>query len=62
MLVLSRKPGELIHIGNNVKLTVLKVSGQRVIVGLSAPAEVQIRRQEAPIRYQKVLPESRSAK
>jgi len=50
MLVLSRKPGQLIHIGNNVEVTVLAVRGQRVLVGLSAPAEVSIRRQEVSER------------
>lgn len=50
MLVLSRKPGQLIHIGNNVEVTVLAVRGQRVLVGLNAPAEVPIRRQEVSER------------
>lgn len=50
MLVLSRKPGELINIGSNVEVTILKVRGQRVIVGLSAPADVSIRRQEVLAR------------
>ena len=46
MLVLTRKAGESICIGGNVQITVLDVRGERVRVGLSAPPEVQIRRQE----------------
>ena len=46
MLVLTRKAGESICIGGNVQITVLDVRGERVRVGLSAPPEVKIRRQE----------------
>ena len=62
MLVLSRKPGELVHIGNNIELTVLKVRGQRVVVGLSAPEQVHIRRQEAPIQKDNSRGRSASSK
>jgi len=46
MLVLSRKVGERIHIGNDVVVTILSVRGGRVRVGLEAPEGVQIKRQE----------------
>ena len=46
MLVLTRKPGQTIHIGNSVEVTVLAVRGERVQIGLNAPREVVIRRQE----------------
>jgi carbon storage regulator len=46
MLVLSRKPGQLIRIGNDVEVMVLQVRGERVRVGLNAPADVPIHRQE----------------
>ena len=46
MLVLSRKPGQLIRIGSDVEVMVLGVQGDRVRVGLTAPAEVSIHRQE----------------
>ncbi len=46
MLVLSRKPGEAVVIGDNVEVTVLEVHGDRVKLGLRGPAEVPIRREE----------------
>ena len=46
MLVLSRKPGEEIVIGNNIRLTVLAIDGGRVRLGFTAPAEVPILRYE----------------
>ena len=46
MLVLSRKRGEMITIGNGVTVTVLAVQGDRVKIGVAAPAEVPVHRQE----------------
>ena len=46
MLVLSRKPGQLIRIGSDVEVVVLGIRGDRVRVGLIAPSEVRIHRQE----------------
>ncbi len=46
MLVLSRKPGEKVIIGNGVTVTVLGVLGNRVRVGIDAPGQVRIRRAE----------------
>jgi carbon storage regulator len=46
MLVLSRKRGEAITIGNGVTVTVLAVQGDRVKLGVVAPAEVPVHRQE----------------
>ena len=46
MLVLSRKPGQLIRIGSDVEVVVLGIRGERVRVGLTAPSEVRIHRQE----------------
>ena len=46
MLVLSRKRGEVISIGNGVTVTVLAVQGDRVKIGVVAPAEVPVHRQE----------------
>jgi len=48
MLVLSRRVGEQIRIGDNVVLTVLRVRGNVVRVGIDAAAEVSIRRAELP--------------
>ena len=46
MLVLSRKRGEAITIGNGVTVTVLAVQGNKVKIGVVAPAEVPVHRQE----------------
>jgi carbon storage regulator len=46
MLVLSRKPGEGIVIGENIQLTVVTVRGGYVRLGFTAPADVLIRREE----------------
>lgn len=46
MLVVSRKPNQSIKIGENIKVTVLGVSGNRVRLGISAPDDVRILRSE----------------
>ncbi len=46
MLVLSRKPGEKLIIGDNITLTILEVIGNRVRVGIEAPGDVRILRAE----------------
>lgn len=46
MLVVSRKPGERLLIGESVEVTVLSIRGDQVSLGVSAPREVPIHRQE----------------
>lgn len=46
MLVLSRKEGEKLVIGDNISLVVSKISGNRVTLGIEAPANVKIFRGE----------------
>ena len=46
MLVLTRKAGQEIVIGDNIRLQINKVSGNRVTIGISAPDEVRIVRGE----------------
>jgi carbon storage regulator CsrA len=46
MLVLSRKAGERIRIGNNITIVVNRVVGSRVSVGIEAPSDVRIVRGE----------------
>lgn len=46
MLVLSRKEGESIQIGNNVFVKVLRVQGDRVRLGIDAPRNVSVMRSE----------------
>jgi len=47
MLVISRRIGESFMIGDNIEATVVDITGSKVILGLSAPSEVSIRRSEA---------------
>lgn len=46
MLVLSRKTGEEIRIGQDIVLTVVSVKGKRVRIGIQAPREYSIQREE----------------
>lgn len=50
MLVLSRKTNESLIIGDQIIVTILGVEGERVRLGISAPAEVDIVRQEVCAR------------
>ena len=46
MLVLSRKPGEQIVIGDNIRITVVNIGPGRVKIGVVAPPTVRVDRQE----------------
>jgi len=46
VLVLTRRHGEAITIGNGITVTVLAVQGERVKIGIDAPAEVSVHRHE----------------
>lgn len=51
MLVLARKPGESVVVGNDVVITVLEIRGGQVRIGVDAPRSVQVHREEV---YQEV--------
>jgi carbon storage regulator len=46
MLVLSRYPEESVMIGDTVKVTVLEVHGDKVRLGITAPSDIPVHRQE----------------
>lgn len=46
MLVLSRKAGEIIHVGDAITIEVRRVAGNRVALAIDAPREVQVLRGE----------------
>ena len=46
MLVLTRRIGERVRIGEDVWITIVAVEGRRVRLGLAAPPDVEIRREE----------------
>ena len=51
MLVLSRKLGEKIVIGDNIVVTVVKIDRNQIRIGIEAPHEIPVYREEiAPVR------------
>ena len=58
MLVLTRKLGENIRIGDAVKITVLEVRSGQVKLGIEAPPEVKVHREEI---YARIQEENRKA-
>lgn len=60
MLVLTRRPGESIMIGDDIVITVLDVRGEVVRVGIKAPRTVQVHREEVYLELQKANQEAAS--
>ena len=52
MLVLSRKPNESVFINENIVVTVLSIQGDKVRLGIEAPREMPVHRQEVHERIQ----------
>ena len=46
MLVLSRKAEESMYIGDDIKITVLDIKGGQVRIGITAPQDIKIHREE----------------
>lgn len=62
MLVLSRKKNESIHIGGNVIVTILDVTGDTIKIGINAPRNVEVYRSEVFEAIQKENKQAASAK
>lgn len=58
MLILTRKVGECIVIGENIKVYIIEIRGQQVRIGVEAPIETPIFREEI---YKKIVEENRLA-
>lgn len=58
MLVLTRRPGESIVVGSNIVVTVIEIKGGQVRIGIDAPREVDVYREEI---YEQVRQENLSA-
>lgn len=56
MLVLNRKPGESIIIGDNIEIKILEIQDGKIKIGIEAPREVSILRKEV---YDEVIAENR---
>lgn len=52
MLILTRRVGETLRIGDDVSVTVLRVKGNQVRLGVSAPRDVSVHREEIYDRIQ----------
>ena len=46
MLILSRREGEILKIGDAISITVLRVKGKQVRLGVNAPKDVAVQREE----------------
>lgn len=57
MLILTRRIGETIRINDDISVTVLSVNGQQVKLGITAPADVAVHREEI---YERIQAEKRS--
>ena len=60
MLILSRKMGESIHVGDTVTVTILGVSRGQVKIGIDAPRDLAVHRHEIYQRIQNGVPETSS--
>jgi carbon storage regulator len=46
MLILTRRPKETVFIGDDVAVTVLDIRGDRVRIGINAPRDIEVQREE----------------
>ena len=58
MLVLTRKAGESIVVGSQVRITVLEVQGRQIRLGIDAPPEIPVHRGEV---YERIKEENKQA-
>jgi carbon storage regulator len=52
MLVLTRKPKESIMVGDQIEISVLSVTGEKVRIGIEAPREIPVFRKEVYLEIQ----------
>jgi carbon storage regulator len=58
MLILTRKPGEGILIGDDIRITIVEIKGGGIRIGIDAPADRKIYRQEV---YDRICQENKEA-
>lgn len=52
MLILTRRPGESIHLGDDIKITVLSIQGKQIKIGIEVPDDMTVYREEIYLRVQ----------
>lgn len=55
MLILTRRPGESLYLGDNIRITVLQLQGRQVKIGLEVPDDMPVYREEI---YKRVTEEN----
>ena len=58
MLILTRRPGESLYVGDTIRITVLGLQGKQVRIGLDVPEDTVVYREEV---YRRVTEENRMA-
>ena len=58
MLILTRRAGQSLYVGDNIRITVLGIQGKQVKIGLELPETMTVYRDEV---YQRVMEENRMA-
>jgi carbon storage regulator len=58
MLILTRKPGESLYLGDNIKLKILNIQGKQIKIGLDVPDDMTVYREEV---YLKIKEQNRQA-
>ena len=58
MLILTRRSGQSLYVGDNIRITVLGIQGKQVKIGLELPEAMTVYRDEV---YQRVMEENRMA-
>lgn len=59
MLILTRRAGEALKIGDDVTVTVIAVNGNQVRIGIAAPKDVAVHREEI---YEKIAAEGKGTR
>lgn len=59
MLILTRRVGEKLRIGDNIEIEILSVNGRQIRLGINAPKQVSVHREEI---YKKIQEEKKAEK